>query len=315
MTANAFGGLLSDGATASLARTNEASDINCGSNFDWSANRQETRIKLKGCVASEDDRRNVLGMVKAHFPDLEIDDRMRQTDFQPEDKWLGAVGFALKQLNHLKRGVVRLADGGFSIEGESRSAADHELGANALQANLPAGLLLEQAKVLPAEANPFVFKAEISDGAITFAGNVPSDEQRGNITDMASSLMPGRSLTDETVLASGAPGRWDDAVTAGLQSLSFLQSGRLTISGFGVSIEGVALDKETARTVASTMRRNLPAIYEANPVIKWKETSASAPHDGHSADMASGDVSAFRAILSRVVTRIRADGGAQLALR
>jgi hypothetical protein len=45
--------------------------------YVWSASRSGSTLRLRGLVPSEDDRRTVLGMVKAHFADLEVEDRLR----------------------------------------------------------------------------------------------------------------------------------------------------------------------------------------------------------------------------------------------
>lgn len=319
LNASTFAGSLTlKGASAeatSSIRSGDASNLPCDTEFDWSANREDSRIKLRGCIASDEERRTVLGIVKAHFPDLEIDDRMSQRALRREEKWLGAVGFALKQLNHLKWGAVRLDDLRLSIGGEARSVADHKLGAEALETGLPAGLSVQQANVLPPAAAPFVFKAEIANGTIGFTGNVPSDGSREDIRRLASELMPALVLSDQMVLASGQPVHWRDAVVAGLQGLSRLETGKLTISGVGVRIEGVARDQETAQLVARSMRRTLPAIYEANPAIKWKQTAASGSGPARYAELATGDVRGIRAVLVGMLNRITAEGRAQIALR
>ena len=68
----------------------------------------------------------MLGMVKAHFPDLEVEDRLKiVAGAPPKEQWLGAVSFGLKQLSHLKRGSARLLNVGLKVDGEARSAADY----------------------------------------------------------------------------------------------------------------------------------------------------------------------------------------------
>ena len=60
--------------------------------YSWAAVRGETRLKLRGAVPSEEDRRTLLGMVKANFPDLKIDDKLRVAEGgPPRELWLGAV--------------------------------------------------------------------------------------------------------------------------------------------------------------------------------------------------------------------------------
>ena len=68
----------------------------------------------------------MLGMVKAHFPDLEVEDRLKVAiGAPPKEQWLGAVSFGLKQLAYLKRGSARLLNVGLKVEGEAHSAADY----------------------------------------------------------------------------------------------------------------------------------------------------------------------------------------------
>ncbi len=76
--------------------------------YVWSASLSDSDIRLRGLVPSEEVRGTVLGMVKANFPDLEVEDRMRVAAGAPAvDQWLGAVSFGLQQLSHLKHGSVR----------------------------------------------------------------------------------------------------------------------------------------------------------------------------------------------------------------
>ena len=40
----------------------------------------------------------------------------------PEDQWIGAVGFGLQQLSHLKRGSARLYDVALKVDGPRYAA-------------------------------------------------------------------------------------------------------------------------------------------------------------------------------------------------
>ena len=111
--------------------------------YVWSATRIESGIRLRGSIPTDEDRRTVLGMVKAHFPDLEVEDRLKiNTGAPPQDQWLGAVSFGLKQLSHLKRGSARLLNVALKVDGEARSAADYIEAKKALAGPLPTGLTI-----------------------------------------------------------------------------------------------------------------------------------------------------------------------------
>ena len=244
--------------------------------YVWSATRLEFVIRLRGSVPSEDDRRTVLGMVKAHFPDLEVEDRLKiVAGAPPKEQWLGAVSFGLKQLTHLKRGSARLLNVGLKVDGEARSAADYAEVKKALSGPLPTGLAILDEGVRPPMADPFVFVAGLSANTLTLSGSVPSEDARKQVRELSRQLFERPGLDDRLELASGAPKNWDQAVTAALKALSRLDSGKISLSGVAVTIEGVAPDKGTATAVSYQLRRDLPRLFSTSESIRWKEASVS----------------------------------------
>jgi hypothetical protein len=257
--------------------------------YVWSATRIGSSLRLRGSVPSEEDRRTLIGMVKAHFPDLEVEDRLKIVKgAPPKEQWLGAVSFGLKQLSHLTRGSARLLDVGLKVDGEARSADDYAEVKKALAGPLPTGLSILGESVKPPIADPFVFVADLGANALSLSGSVPSEDARKQVRELSRQLFERPGLDDRLELASGAPKKWDEAVAAALRALSRLESGKISLSGLAVTIEGVASDKGTAVAVSSQLRRDLPALFSTSESIKWKEASAS--HD----------------IASRVIPRIKA---------
>jgi hypothetical protein len=229
-------------------------------------------------VPTNDDRRTVLGMVKAHFPDLTVEDRLKVAQgAPPQDQWLGAVSFGLKQLSHLKRGSARLLNVALKVDGEARSAADYTEVKKALAGPLPAGLSIAGDNIKPPIADPFVFVADLGANALSLSGSVPSEDLRKQVRDLSRQLFRRPGLDDRLELASGAPKNWDEAVTAALRALSKLESGKVALSGLAVTIEGVAPDKGTAVVVSYQLRRDLPELFSTSESISWKE--AAAPQD------------------------------------
>jgi hypothetical protein len=143
--------------------------------YMWSATRIESGIRLRGSVPTSEDRRTVLGMVKAHFPDLDVEDRLKIADgAPPHDQWLGAVSFGLKQLSQLKRGSVRLLNVTLKLDGEARSAADYIEVKKALAGALPTGLIVANPSIRPPIADPFIFVADLGTNALSLSGSVPA---------------------------------------------------------------------------------------------------------------------------------------------
>jgi hypothetical protein len=246
--------------------------------YVWSATRIESGIRLRGSVPTDEDRRTVLGMVKAHFPDLEVEDRLKVTKgAPPQDQWLGAVSFGLKQLAHLKRGSARLLNVALKVDGEARSAADYIEVKKALAGPLPTGLTIANESIRPPIADPFIFVADLGANALSLSGSVPSEDSRKQVRELSRQLFRRPGLDDRLELASGAPKNWDEAVAAALRALSQLESGKIALSGLAVTIEGVAPDKGTAVVVSYQLRRDLPELFSTSESITWKE--AGAAHD------------------------------------
>lgn len=244
--------------------------------YVWSAMRIDSRLRLRGSVPSEDDRRTVLGMVKAHFPDLKVEDRLTVVDgAPPKEQWLGAVSFGLKQLSHLKRGSVRLLNIGLKVNGEARSAVDFAEVKKALSGPLPTGLTITAENIRPPVADPFVFVADLGLNALSLSGSVPSEGSRKQLRELSRQLFARPGLEDRLELASGAPKGWDEAVMAALRALSRLESGKIALSGLAVTIEGVAPDQGTAVAVSYQLRRDLPALFSTSESISWKEAVTS----------------------------------------
>ena len=247
--------------------------------YVWSATRIESGIRLRGSVPTDEDRRTVLGMVKAHFPDLQVEDRLKVADAgaPPQDQWLGAVSFGLKQLSHLKRGSARLYDVALKVDGEARSAADYVEVKKALAGPLPTGLVVAGESIKPPIADPFVFVADLGANELSLSGSVPNENARKHVRELSRQLFRRPGLDDRLELASGAPKNWNEAVVAALRALSQLESGKIALSGLAVTIQGVAPDKGTAVAVSYQLRRDLPALFSTSESISWKE--AAAPQD------------------------------------
>jgi hypothetical protein len=246
--------------------------------YVWSATRSGSSLRLRGSVPSEDDRRTVLGMVKAHFPDLEVEDRLKiAAGVESKEQWLGAVSFGLKQLAHLKHGSARLLGVGLKVDGEARSPEDYDEVKKALIGPLPTGLSVLSDNVRPPMADPFIFTADLGPDGVTLSGSVPSEEARGRLRELSRQLFVRPTLDDQLQPASGAPKNWDGAVAAALRALSRLESGKIALSGLALTIEGVAPDKGTAAAVSYQLKRDLPALFSSSESIRWKEARADAP--------------------------------------
>jgi hypothetical protein len=257
----------------------------------WSANRNGPKITLRGAAPSEEDRQTTLGMVKAHFPELTIEDKLAIVpNDQPREQWLAAVSFGLQRLSQMSRGKVRLEDGTLTVSGQALNAEEYGNIKKDLAGTLPAGLTLGGATVRPPIADPFIFQADLGPNALSLAGSVPSEGSRKTVRDLSRQLFARPGLDDRLEVASGAPENWDKAVAAALRALSRLETGKVALSGVAVSIEGIAPDQGTAVAVSSQLRRDLPERFSTSESIKWKGAASQldlGAEPGNAQDMAA----------------------------
>lgn len=277
--------------------------------YVWSAVRSDGRVTLRGATPSEEDRQTVLGMVKAHFPDLDVDERVKiVSEGLQREQWLGAVSFSLQQLSHLRKGRVRLANAKLLVAGVAISAEEYAEVKKALAGPLPDGLTLKSEAIRPPVADPFVFTADLGINALSLAGSVPSEGARKDLRELSRQLFERPGLDDRLKIASGAPKNWDEAVAAALRALSRLETGKVALSGSALSIEGLAPDQGTAVAVSHQLRRDLPKMFSTSESIKWKEVRAPLgiePKDPTRTDTA---VNVIPRIKSYTRTKTRWDG-------
>ena len=155
--------------------------------YVWSATRVGSSLRLRGAVPSEEVRRTLLGMVKAQLPELTVVDRLKisAAGAPPQEQWLGAVSFGLKQLSRLQRGSVRLLNVALKLDGEAGSAADYVEVKQALAGPLPTGLTITADTVRPPTADPFVFIADLGTNTLSFSGSVPNEAARKQLRDLS----------------------------------------------------------------------------------------------------------------------------------
>jgi len=253
--------------------------------YTWWAVKKKLRVKIRGHAPNNNERRTILGFVKAVIPDLEIDDKMVLAGGSPPlQLWLGSISFALLQLGHLESGTIQLSGTDLRITGEAKTTAAYRDLKTALETQLPAGMTLTHDGVTPPVVKPFAWKAVYSSGTISFSGYVPSEVARTQIVGQTRNLFPDYKIVDVMELAAGAPDSWLWAVSASLIQLHRLESGLVKLKGTTLEFKGIAADKIVAEDVVSSVRNGLPSSYKSTEDVKvHKKTGpANAPASGSS---------------------------------
>jgi outer membrane protein OmpA-like peptidoglycan-associated protein len=240
----------------------------------WSASLRDSGLKIHGVVPDEETRMAVLGVAKANFPQIEVDDRMKLAAAPAaRDRWLGTVGFAVKVLANLRRGTVEYNGADLSISGEAESFASYKAARSALR-NLPQGVRLAGDRLVPPPASPFVWRVKQSGGELVLSGFVPSEPLRAEVVEGAKRLFPDRAVVDRMDTAAGAPPGWAKAAAAALEQLAHLTGAKAEIKDRSVSISGQASDAAAAEAVVAALRAGAPAGFEVTDAFTHAEAPA-----------------------------------------
>ncbi len=236
------------------------------------AERRDNRIRLVGFVPNDKARRDVIGMVKANFPTLDIEDRLRVARGAPDlDLWLSGVGFGLKQLALLKSGQVVLEQTKLTVDGEAADVGSYRMIRKALTLGLPQGIALKREGVGPPVARPFLWTVRLNREQLELTGTVPGDSFREALLMQAKRAFPKRQIVDAMEPASGAPKGFEPLALMVLQELAKLEDGTAEIRDVAFGITGMAESQAKAEAVRAALRQGLPSSFRMTEQIRHPE--------------------------------------------
>lgn len=211
--------------------------------YTWVATRAGDRIVLAGFAPSEAGRAGQLATARRFFPEAEIINELALAR-GAADVYAPTTSFALGLLTLFAEGQIALSDRTLTVVGTAASSSGHADVGRRLTDSLPAGVSLGKTDVLPARAPRFVWSAAIREGAVHVAGFVPNETMRELVADETRQAFPALGLVDETVVASGQPPDFLDAVVFALQALGRLDDGGVTLDGRTLDVAGEAASVE-----------------------------------------------------------------------
>ena len=239
--------------------------------YTWSAKEQGNRIRLAGHVPNESTRKALLASVKSSFAKHEVEDRMKLArGAPPRDTYIGAVGFALKQLAQLKDGTAELEGANLTMIGAADSTATFKSVKTALASNLPVGVKLKADRVTPPMVSPYLWTAKLDHNQLTLGGYVPSEQQRTALTNTAKAALPRSAIVDRMELAEGAPEGWAAAAQTAVRELGRLEDGSAELRAAQLTVAGTATNDVIADSVKKSLRERTPASIRMSEAIKFK---------------------------------------------
>lgn len=245
--------------------------------YTWAAASREGALVLRGHVPSENVRKTVIGMAKAKFPNIRVEDRLKVAGGAGDTtSWLSGVSFGLEQLAQLNSGSVAFSDRDMSIVGQARDLGAYKSVKRAIYDQRPNGVVLASDKVTPPVVSPFIWGAELgaADGGqtLTLRGYVPDEASRAAVFTAAKSRFPKAAIVDQTVVAAGAPQDWQLATQYLISGLAGLRSGTADSKDTDLTVNGVAEDNVKADTVIAVLDRGTPKGYRLSRTIGFAKT-------------------------------------------
>jgi outer membrane protein OmpA-like peptidoglycan-associated protein len=244
--------------------------------YEWTALRRDNRIRLNGLVPNERTRRDVIGIVKASFPNLEIDDRLRLARGAPPlDTWLGGVGFGIKQLAQLKSGQIDLDTTNISVAGEALDVRAYQTVKTALRSALPPGISLRADRVTAPVVKPYTWSLRRTQDQAAFAGYVPNDKLRDDMLAAVRGAAADIKMADETQPADGAPEDWANAVLAAARTVAMLEDGTVEIRDAVLTLSGTAETEAKAEAARNELRQGVAPAFKVTAHIGAREPVAT----------------------------------------
>ncbi len=237
--------------------------------YVWSANFDGSAVTISGFVPNEIVHETLVTTVKATLPGVPIEDRVQIASGEPPG-FAEAAGFAIAELDRLRRGGVTLDGLKLDLAGEAKSVDDYEAMRASLAGTLPEGVQVVAAAIEPAVASPYGWRGERSEGRVVLTGYVPNPESRAEITTLAQALFPGDVIDQRVRIAAGEPKMdWLGAIKFALGQLAGLREGSVELGDKTYAVEGEARDSEAFAAISEINAKTLPAslaLKQANVV-------------------------------------------------
>ena len=243
--------------------------------YRWQADYDGSSIAMSGFAPSESISKGLEGVVGDVNPGVKISNGLNLAGGAP-DKLTNAAKYLGGFFPRLDSGNVRLEDTKLYISGLAKTPEDY-VAALKMFDNVPSGFFVEAAKIKPATANPYLFEVQKGDGTIVLNGHVSNAEAKADNLRAAQLAHPNVKITDNTLIASGAPAGFAKASTASITMVRSLEEGTLKLNGTQKSLVGRAASKEAAFVVYNQFDTAIPASFSGPSTIDYPKPAEPEP--------------------------------------
>jgi len=237
---------------------------------------EEGVARFDACSAdTEEARKQIIAAARAAGLDGSIDCTIGLG--VPTPRWGRAAELAIKAVGDLGGGSVTFSDADISllaIQGTDQSKFDDIVGG--LQSDLPEVFALHAVLPPPAsDAEPVVpeFVATLSpEGLVQMRGRVGSEKLRQTADSFARARFSSDGVYTRARVVEGLPEDWPVRVLAGLEALSYLTNGAVTVTPDTINVSGDTGKKSASADISGFFSEALSesAQYEIN--VTYKES-------------------------------------------
>lgn len=200
------------------------------------------RIKLKGTIASEEDYKTLIGMVKANFPSMTVSDRVKVGPETPvPDVKIGGLSFALKVLGYVENGNATYDNNGLMLEGSVNTAVVLEQVQQLVDKEKPEGISVRNLRV---SAPDMSWRVQLNESStIKISGIIPNTEKKDEVLSKLRHLFPAHTIIDNSKTADDLPQHWSESVDKSIELLAYMESGLVDVTKTSINVKGHAGDK------------------------------------------------------------------------
>lgn len=236
--------------------------------------RPDGSLELNGYVASGTAREEIRAAAAEAAEGAAIDDRMRDArGLPPGIDGTALTRFVLRLAGLLHEGRVAFEAGTATVEGNALDAGAVEA---LMRDGRPAGVAAGRVALTARPIVPYVLRIRRGADSVTLSGHLPDRATREVLLARLSPRFFRETIHDRTRLADGAPAGLAAAAAAGIDPLSTLASGELTLTGTGLRLTGTSLYPESAARLNRSLPQAVPAGWSTSVAVTSGETPIAA---------------------------------------
>jgi OOP family OmpA-OmpF porin len=232
-------------------------------------------VRFDACAApTEEDREQILNAAAAVGLEGKLDCRLGLGT--PTNEWGAATAMGIRAIEELGGGSITFADADvtlFALEGTNQALFDRVVGA--LEADLPEVFVVTATLPVPPEAAPEGIPEFVAtrspEGEVQLRGRINSEIARTTADSFARAAFGSSSVRTTARVDETLPATWSSRVLAGLEALSRLSNGAVTVTPDALMITGNTGNQNASSEIAGLLADKLGESEDFEIEITYQE--------------------------------------------